>query len=528
VQNLFQVRFLKEKALILFLYFLIAGILASFHKYYIHLEDTFQYLVIAEDYSKGNFAEAVNSFWSPLFSWILAGFLKTGIEPFLSIQLLQIITGSVALLGIFILIPFRQEKRFLFLLFFFSFTILILSFALLVATPDLLLMTIGIWYLIFISRKQFYFNNKYSFLLFGLTGALLYFAKGAGFVFFLLSFSLINMFFFIRKDSDRKKTVFKYFSSIVVFLILSSFWIFLISKKKGKILFSSAAEYNLNLIGPASNPTILGELHQPFEWNGLIPPLQKNSLNAWEEPQKLALENWSPFHSRKECIHYLKIILKNLWSIQSFYFGLDAGTAMLLGMLLLWAYKKNEMKNILSENIIPLIIAVSCTLPYIFVLVTDRYIWINNIVLGIIAISVFEVLSIMNKYISIAFLFVFTFLIAFKPAKELLTYHDDYANIFSEKENLSKYISGNTASILSNNEIGGENYTKSTLINYLSHSKYFGMICVPEQSKSMGDELKKYQINYLLSWNNSYPIPDSLYLDSVVFPKSGVKIYKLK
>jgi hypothetical protein len=68
VQNLFQVHFLKEKAFILFLYFLLAGIFASFHKYYFHLEDTFQYLVIAEDYAKGNFAEAVNSFWSPMFS----------------------------------------------------------------------------------------------------------------------------------------------------------------------------------------------------------------------------------------------------------------------------------------------------------------------------------------------------------------------------------------------------------------------------------------------------------------------------
>ncbi len=122
MQNLFQVRFLKEKALILFLYFLFAAVLSSYHKYYIHLEDTFQYLVIAEDYSKGNFAEAVNSFWSPMFSWILAGFFKIGIAPFLSIQLLQIITGSVAMLGVFVLVPLGHETRILFLLFFFCFS----------------------------------------------------------------------------------------------------------------------------------------------------------------------------------------------------------------------------------------------------------------------------------------------------------------------------------------------------------------------------------------------------------------------
>jgi hypothetical protein len=528
MRNLFQVSFLKEKIFILFIYFLLAGIAAFFHKYYFHLEDTFQYLVIAEDYSKGNFAEAVNSFWSPMFSWMLVIFLKTGIEPFLSIQLLQIIIGSVALLGVFVLIPFRQENRILFLLFLFSFVILILSFAILVATPDLLLMTVGIWYLIFISGKHFYFNNKFSFLLFGLIGAMLYFAKGAGFVFFLLSFSIINLLFFIRKDFDRKKIVFKYFSSLFIFFIISSFWIVLISKKENKILFSSAAEYNFKLIGPASNPNILGELRHPFEWNGLIPPFQKNAINAWEEPQKMEIKNWSPFHSRNEFFHYMKIIFKNLWSIQSFYFGKDAGTILVLGMLFLVLKKRNEAKIIFSENIIPILIAVSCTLPYIFVLVTDRYIWINNIVLGVLAIAVFDVLSKKNRNISIVFLLIFSILIAFQPAKELLANHDDYSNIFLEEETLSKYISGNTVSVLTNGEIGGENYTKSTLINYFSHSKYFGILCVPEQSKNMSDELKKYKIKYLLSWNNLYSMPDSLYQDAVMFPKSGVKVYKLK
>ncbi|MBI4945705.1 MAG: hypothetical protein HY840_04810 [Bacteroidetes bacterium] len=528
MQSLFQVRFLKEKALILFFYFLLAALLSPHHKYYIHLADTFQYLTIAQDYSMGDFTEAINSYWNPLFSWLLTGFLKIGIEPFSAIQLLQIIIGAIALLGIFVLIPFKKENRILFLLLWLSFAILIISFALLMASPDLLLLTISIWYLISISDKHFYFNNKYSFLLFGLTDALLYFAKGAGFVFFLLSFSLINILFIIRKDSNIKKIASNYFSSIGIFLILSSFWIILISQKEGKLLFSSTPEYNFNLIGPVSNPSVLGELHHPFEWNGLIPPFQKNSLNAWEEPQKLTLKNWSPLHSEQEFFHYIKIILRNIWSLQSYYFGLDAGTVLLLGILFLWIYRRDEIKNILSNNIIPIIIAVSCTFPYIFVLVTERYIWINIVILGIIAISVFKELLLISKHISIAFLLMFTFLIAYKPAIEMLTFHDDYTNIFSEKESFEKYISGNTASVLTSDEIGGENYTKSTIINYLSHGKYFGMIPVPEQNKSMGNELKKYQIKYLLSWNDAYTISNSLYTEAVTFPKSGVKVYKLK
>ena len=237
------------------------------------------------------------------------------------------------------------------------------------ASPDLLLLTISIWYLILVSRYNFYLTGKYSFLLFGLIGAILYFAKGAGFVFFLFSFSLINLVYYIKNSSDKKKIIIKYVSSVIVFLILSSFWVIPISLKENKILFSSAPEYNFKLIGPASNLDILGELHHPYEWIGLIPPPQKNSINAWEEPQKLKINNWSLLDSRTIFFHYIKVVLKNLWSIQSYYFGFDAGTIMFLGMLLLWLYRKDSVYNILSKNLTPIIISFSCTLPYVFVLI---------------------------------------------------------------------------------------------------------------------------------------------------------------
>ena len=170
----------------------------------------------------------------------------------------------------------------------------------------------------------------------------------------------------------------------------------------------------------------------------------------------------------------------------------------------------------------------SCTLPYVFVLITDRYIWINNVVIGIMTISVFSYLSVINKNISIIFLLAFSFLIAYEPAKQLLEVHNDYTDIFAEKDNLSKYVSGNTASILTNDEIGGENYTKSTIVNYLCQGKYFGMICVPKEVNRMNDSLKRHKIEYLFSWNNSFSMPDSLYFDAAGFPKIGAIVYRLK
>lgn len=520
--------FLREKVLIILLYFLFALLLSPYHKYFLHLPDTFQYLAIAEKYAQGNFSEAINSYWSPLFSWILALFIKAGIDPFTVIQILQISSGFISLLGIFKLIPFKKRNRILFLVLHFSLALLILSFALLVATPDLLLLTITIWYIVFISRREYYLNNTYSFLLFGFIGALLYFAKNAGFFFFLLSFTFINCFFFFNANSDRIKISTKYFSTISLFILFSCCWIFLISKKENKILITSAAEYNFNLIGPASNPDILGELTHPFDRIGLIPPFQKTSISAWEHPNKMPLDSWSPFDSKKNFSHYLKIIFRNLWSLQSFYFGLDIGIIPILGILFLWRHSKAGIRNVFYENSIPIIIAISCTIPYVFVLVMDRHVWINTIIISILAASVFQALTTINKNISALFLLLFAAFMSYNPVKELLHYDNVYKNIIDERVKLSEYILGNMASIVSDKKMKGENYAKSTLLSYLSKNKYFGMIHVPDQSNNIADQLKKHKIKYLLSWNDPYLIPDSLYSDKILFPKSGVEIYKLK
>ncbi|MBK5285201.1 MAG: hypothetical protein JJE25_07335, partial [Bacteroidia bacterium] len=82
----------QTSVLFLIIYTIAAIILfPAFH--YTFQTDTLQYLVIAQKYANGFFADAVNSYWSPLFSWLIAVLLKTGIEPFKAIYFLQVATG---------------------------------------------------------------------------------------------------------------------------------------------------------------------------------------------------------------------------------------------------------------------------------------------------------------------------------------------------------------------------------------------------------------------------------------------------
>ena len=74
----------------------------------------------------------------------------------------------------------------------------------------------------------------------------------------------------------------------------------------------------------------------------------------------------------------------------------------------------------------------------------------------------------------------------------------------------------------------GENYAKSTYVNYLAHSKYHGMASVAKQGEQSVEELKKYGIDDLLCWNDSCALPDSCWIEVHSFPESGLKVYRLK
>lgn len=51
--------------------------------------DGIGYSLVAQHLAHGNFARAINGFWSPLHSWLIAPFIKTGIPVELLFFLFQ-------------------------------------------------------------------------------------------------------------------------------------------------------------------------------------------------------------------------------------------------------------------------------------------------------------------------------------------------------------------------------------------------------------------------------------------------------
>ncbi len=54
--------------------------------------------VLPKNISRQDFGNAINGYWGPLLSWLLAPFLAAGLKPLLAVKLLSIIIGLVAII----------------------------------------------------------------------------------------------------------------------------------------------------------------------------------------------------------------------------------------------------------------------------------------------------------------------------------------------------------------------------------------------------------------------------------------------
>ncbi len=511
----------------LFIYFVLAFILFPYYRFIVDSPDGLVYVIIAQKYAGGNFQDAVNSFWSPLLSWFFSGLIYIGIEPFAAAKSVQVLIGAFALLGVNTLLP-ENSRSYIYYSTIACVIIFILYCAFLVLTPDLFFLTLCLWYVVLLKEDSHYINKKYFVLLIGALGAFIYFSKSIGFILFLSSFSVFNFFLYLRKERPLKTILWKYFFGVITFLIITSPWIYSISRKENKFTISSAAEYNFHNIGPKSNPDVFGEVRHPCFWQGLIEPNRQFSVCAWEEPHKMPLEEWSAFESKENFLHYLSVIGKNLLSIRSFYFGLDAGTVLCLALLTVFYYRRKKIVEVFKSNSFLIIVCACCTLPYIFLLVIERYLWINTIAISVLGYFIFSRLCEMNNKIGIPLFIAFVLLFVKTPLLEFKNNFNADKYIFDDREAIAGKISGNTASVSISSENPGDHYLQSGLVSFFSGAKYYGMITLPGQKEKLYTELRKNKIDYLLKWNQTIRIPAELYSDSIFFSKSGLVAYKLK
>jgi len=178
--------------------------------YYYHVitqPDTFNYLIISEDFLHGRIHEGVNSMWGSLITILIVPFLAVGFSGLTAFKIVQIIVGLFTL-HIFL----KFLNRFNFSFFGKTFALIpvlpLLVLGAVILTPDLLLLTTVMWYIFLVSESIFW--EKKQAIKIGIAGGLMYWSKSYGFPFFVAHFTILHVLiaclFFLNKKLKRNKS----------------------------------------------------------------------------------------------------------------------------------------------------------------------------------------------------------------------------------------------------------------------------------------------------------------------------------
>ncbi|WP_414469510.1 hypothetical protein [Methanobacterium sp. ACI-7] len=473
------------------------GILLINNYQYALSDDGISYINIAQKYLNGNFADAINGYWGPLISWLLAPMLYFfSSSPASSVYLMKLfslVTGFFTIIGIKLIVDNFEIDNVIKRLMIFSLIPIIVQFSFYITTPDLLITCILIYYLYFIFSPK-YIDNWHMGLMCGFTGALAYLSKSFALPFFLSHFILFNLFFYFRNLNKEKriKIVRNLFIGLIIFFIISGVWIALISDKYGKITIGTSGEYNHNLLGPES----LGHYQH---YSGLVKPPNDSAGSAWEDPSYYKMKSWS-INSWENFKFQIEIILKNIVNMINIIelFSIFS-IVIIIGAIFLII--RSSTDHVSRDKLIYLLITILIySGGYILIFVEARYIWLIDILLLIMSSYILSLLFKLNyiskiqKNILITFL-VLSFIIS--PISLLIvdSHIGESTYNLSEELKINYNIHGNLAS---NNQL-----VNSEVIAFYTESKYYGKPKKTDDYNELNIELKNSNIDYYIVWGES-------------------------
>ncbi len=481
---------LKSRAGLYYLfYFVLLTIFFPFFRYYA-AQDCFSYTSVAEKLLNGDFYNAINGVWSPLFSILLMPFLAIGIENLLAVKLLQVIIGFLTIKELISLVQaFQFEERFkdviIVLIVFITVTYLLQT-----ATPDLLLVVMLIKYFKLIYSSKYKFNANYGIKI-GIISSLAYLSKSYALPFFIFHFTLTNIFYYFSKSSDLKKIVLRNFIfSILIFGLISGIWISLLTYKYGYVTYSTAGSFNFAIVGPEYNGIHKMRIEKLYN-----PPPNSNCI--WEDPTALPRKTWSPFESSSNFVHLVKIVFNNL--IKYIYYVFIFSPLFFVFLFFPRNYSffgQSRVKKMIF------FLFIYCA-GYITLFLEQRYLIILHfftVILSVIMIQEYLKSYTISLWIKRLILFFLFITIIVKPLFSLI----NHLNYGKDVYYLGKYLKNSQVVkskvvSLTSFPMSFELYSLTTTA-YITDFKFFGEINHRLSEDSLLVEMKKYEINYLFSW----------------------------
>lgn len=269
--------------------------------------DSLSYLSIAKLYAAGDWWNALNAYWSPAFSILLSVCYTWDIDPLYGGKWLMIIASILSVWIFFFIADACGIHRILNLCLCTAAAIVLMHPAIANFTPDVLCIPLLLGIVLWVIKEL---NNplSLSFMPVAVCGATGYYAKQYVLFFFLIFITLFTLYQFATKRGLAVPITRRYIKTLLLFVLLISPWILLLSIKYGRFTYSSAAAYNLERY---CDPT-----HEEYDTSHykLHPLPYPKAVSFWDDPTYLISGKYSfskLFKSETGRTFFLKHLNKN-------------------------------------------------------------------------------------------------------------------------------------------------------------------------------------------------------------------------
>jgi hypothetical protein len=479
--------------------------------------DGVSYLAIARHYADGRWSEAVNGYWGPLYSWLLAPLLAAGGDGLLVARAVNLLAGAAALAAIWALAGRYSARPWLRVVAVATMVPVVLGWAFALVTPDLLLAALLLWYLYALTAPDYSRVARYA-LLAGLLGGAAYLAKAYALPFFLAHFLAVSGWRIRRSGTQMSWAVGvrRMSAGLAAFGVVAGPWIAAISAKYGHLTYGTAAAYNWRLIGPdaTGHPT-----YQP----GLLAPTGPRSTSVWEDPGRFDLPTWSAVHAPG---HLLRVLARNTVDAASIvaHFSPLAVVIVLVGLLAATVRGIPLTPAERGRLRMTGFTAALLTLGYLIVVVEPRYIWFALALLPLTGVLLLDVAR-RRRLLNTAGLAVASAVLVagfWTPAGKAL---GDGYGAGSAEATAGAQIRRDAPELVGRRIASDGSYRSSLFVSYHLAAHYYGM--TPADPGSAARELAANHVEYLLYWGDPAAAPAYLRGAAVVFSRPGLRVYRL-
>ncbi len=458
-------------------------------QYYIDPDGT-AYLTISKKYAAGDFARAVNGYWSPWSCWLTAILIKLGTSAITASVMINTIgaTGFLFISGSFFRkFDIKTGLQWLMLpalSFFLCYAVYMQSF------DDL-------WECFFLLAalrlmvSESFTGKPVKWLVMGFIGALAYFAKAYSFPFFILNTACCT---FLLADRNWMKWLKISAVSIGTMFLISLPWIFALHNKYGIWTTSTAGPLNTSwyLVG------------HPFYKEGiglLIPPVYKDSPYFWEDPYLVngpTPHFWSSWHLLGLQVLRAGVnvwrLLKSMLQISCFF--------PLVTVAAFFFLRRSKKDGAGSKNLNIAILSFFL-FPAGFLLVNfePRYIWYMLPLSMVIGASWIQNNQVRLKNQLLKRLLAIAFTISYLVVPLAVTFTTSEEGCDEATLTAQLKASGIEGSFASNSITGIETQRLARLA-YFSGNPYYYLSNTHPDAKTLLAEMRRYKVKYYFQWKN--------------------------